>query len=131
MPNQEITKNAHTTVRNIDERCGDRSMVTFDSDSQSIICDNSANVYICNSKSNYIGEMLPVRAHKVATIGGRGHTPAGTGTVSWTLMDDKGKSHTYLVENVLYFPQSPINILSVTEFAKQLYDEEGTGIDTK
>ena len=31
----------------------------------------------------------------------------------------------------MFFPQSPINILSVTEFAKQLEDEEGTGIDTK
>ena len=42
-----------------------------------------------------------------------------------------GTKHKYLVENVLYFPQSPINILSVIEFAKQLQDIEGTGIDTK
>ena len=39
--------------------------------------------------------------------------------------------HEFLIENVLYFPQSPINILSVTEFAKQLQDTEGTGVDTK
>ena len=29
--------------------------------------------------------------------------------------------------NVLYFPKSPINFLSVTKFANQLDDDEGTG----
>ena len=45
--------------------------------------------------------------------------------------NDEGNDHEYLIKNVLYFPQSPINILSITDFAKQLDDEEGTGIDTK
>ena len=35
------------------------------------------------------------------------------------------------MQNVLYFLQSAINISSVTEFARQLNDEEGTGVDTK
>ena len=78
-----------------------------------------------------MGELSPVSMHKVATIGGRGHTPSGIGTVQWTWSDNKGKQHTHLVRNVLYFPQPPINILSVTEFARQLNDEEGTGVDTK
>ena len=43
----------------------------------------------------------------------------------------KEKRHGYLVENILYFPESPINILSVIESAKQLNDTEGMRIDTK
>ena len=88
-------------------------------------------MHICNRRGDFEGELTPVRGHKVATIGGKGHAPSGTGTVRWRWKDDKGNPHEYLVRNVLFFPQSPINILSVTEFAKQLDDEEGTGIDTK
>ena len=64
-------------------------------------------------------------------IGGRGHAPSGIGAVKWSWKDDEGNSHKILVENTLHFLQSPINILSVTEFPKQLGDPEGTGIDTK
>ena len=56
--------------------------------------------------------------------------PEGIGTVRWSWIDDHGRKHEYLVEIVLFFPQSPINILSITESAKQLQDKEGTGIDT-
>jgi len=79
----------------------------------------------------FVGDLSPVSNHKVATIGGKGYQPSGIGSVRWSWRDDKGSLHEYLVENVLYFSQSPINILSVTTFAKQLNDTEGTGIDTK
>ncbi len=35
------------------------------------------------------------------------------------------------IEDVLYFPSSPVNILSITALATQLQDDDGTGIDTK
>ena len=35
-----------------------------------------------------------------------------------------------ILENVLYFPQSPVNVLSVTAFATQLNDDTGTWIKT-
>ncbi len=38
--------------------------------------------------------------------------------------------HAHLIQNVLYFPNSPINILSVTKFANQLNNDNGTGITT-
>ena len=79
----------------------------------------------------FVGDLKQVTKHKVATIGGKGHAPSGLGTVKWRWVDDNGKSHEYLIHDVLYFPQSPINILSVTSFARQLKDNEGTGIDTK
>ena len=67
----------------------------------------------------------------VATIGRKFNKPAETGTVKWNWKNDKGVIHAESLDKVLYFPQSPINIMSVTEFSKQFNDEEGTGIDTK
>ena len=95
------------------------------------MCDNSANVNIFNDKSHYVGELSPVSMDKVATIGRKGHTPSSIGTVQLTWSDDKSKQYIHLVQNVLYFLRLPINILNVTEFARQLNDEEGTGVDTK
>ena len=46
-------------------------------------------------------------------------------------MDLEGRRRNTSQAKTLYFPQSPINIMSVTELAKQLGDEEGTGIDAK
>ena len=103
----------------------------FDTDSTTIICDNSANVHICNDKSMFVGDILPDKSSQVATIGGKQNRPRGVGTVCWKWKDDGGKYHAFDIKNVLYFPDSPVNILSVTKFAAQLDDNEGTGINTK
>ena len=65
----------------------------------------------------FFGEILKFSNKQVATIVGKGNQPSGIGTVKWMWRDDSGKSHEYLVEDVLFFPQSPINTLSVTGFA--------------
>ena len=120
-----------STVLNIDQRTNERSTFSFDLDSSSVVVDNSANVHDFNKREPFVGKLILVRGHKVATIGWRGHAPSGVGTVKWSWKDDDGTTHEYLIPNVLYFPQFPVNILSVTEFAKQLDNEQGTGIDTK
>ena len=70
----------------------------------------------------FVGEIRPLQHMKVATIGGKGHKASGTGTVKWSWYDDDGILHEQFIQDVLYFPASPINILSVTEFAKQLWE---------
>ena len=67
----------------------------------------------------------------VATIGGKLNQPSRIGMVKWTCKDDGGALHTEQLDNTLYFPKSPINIMSDTKLAKQFNDEEGTGMDTK
>ena len=96
-----------------------------------MVCDNSANVHICNKRNMFVGEIRKCTNQGVATIGGKGHQPSGIGTVRWIWRDKYGKSHEYLVEDSLFPPQYSINIISVTCFARQLNDLTGTGIDTK
>ena len=79
----------------------------------------------------FVGEIRKCTNQGVATIGGKGHQTSGIGTVRWIWRDDSGKSHEYLVKDALFSPQSPINIISVICFARQLNDLTGTGIDTK
>jgi hypothetical protein len=56
-----------------------------------------------------------VEKQHVVTIGGKHNLPSGIGTVKWTWLDDQGNPHTHLLPNVLYFPTSPVNILSIEE----------------
>ena len=67
--------------------------------------------------------------HYVATIGGAKNSAAGMCTTQWSWKDDDAKHHTIDVENVLYFPQSPVNILSITSLADQFNDDDGTGVN--
>ena len=124
------TLHVHSTVLNLDDKI-QAETVSFDTDSTHIVCDNSANVHICNDKSMFIGNMRTTDQHYVATIAGQKSAAAAMGTVRWKWKDDDGKVHSYDIHDVLYFPTSPVNILSITGFADQLKDDEGTGIDTK
>ena len=124
------TYHVYSTVLNLDKRLQDQS-IKFDTDSYKIICDNSANVHICNDKNMFISPPRRTDQHYVATIVGAKNSAAGMGTARWRCKDDGGKQHTVDVENVLYFLQSPVNILSITSLAYQFNDDDGTGINTK
>ncbi len=118
------------TVLNIDDITAQHSTINFDSDASLVICDNSANVHVCNDKNMFVSEIRPLQSHVVATIGGLENQAAGIGDIQWGWKDHSGQNHTYCIRNVLYFPKSPINMLSVTEFANQLNDNKGTRITT-
>ncbi len=79
----------------------------------------------------FVGTIKPCLNHCVATIGGKGHSASGIGTVYWTWNDDNGMKHNYLVKDVLYFPQLPVNILIITTLVEQFGDSGGTSINTK
>ena len=96
-----------------------------------MVCENSTNIHIYNWCNMFVGEIRKVSNKKVANIRGKGHHPSGIDTVKWIWHDDSGKLHEYLVEYVLLFPQYPINIQSITCFARQLNDFLGTGINTQ
>ena len=130
-PFVKLFSSALTTVLNVDERVRTRDLLPYDTDSTTMVCDNSANVHICNKRNMFVGEIRKCTNQGVATIGGKGHQPSGIETVRWILRDKSGRSHEYLVKDALFFPQSPIKIFSVTCFARQLNDLMGNGIDKK
>ena len=73
----------NTSVLNIDKRLQDHS-TTFGTDSSNIICDNSANVHICSSKSMFIGP----NQQYIETMGVSKNSASCMGTVRWRWKDD-------------------------------------------
>ena len=108
--------------------------MSFNSDSQSCICDNSANTHIWNCVKDFIPAILvqlsASAASSVVTIGGSDFHPTSIGDLKLTWTDDDGVPYTTILKDVLYFPDSPVNVLSVTAFAAQLDDDHGTWIKT-
>ena len=76
----------HATVLNIDNRANRSSSHRFDSDSVTVISENSANVHVSNTKSCSVGEIKFDKSLKVATIGGRQNP-----VLAWVLFVESGK----------------------------------------
>ena len=114
---------ALTSAYNVDDKVKQSNDTSrFDTDASFVVCDNSANTHICNNRDMFV-TFNATTSGLVATIGEKLNHPAGIGTVKWTWKDDGGEVHTKKLENKLYFSKSPINIMSVTELAKQFNDE--------
>ena len=66
----------------------------------------------------------------VATIGGKDHHPTGIGDVAVSWKCDGGGVYRHILKKVLYFPESPVNIVSCTALAREFDDVSGTYIQT-
>ncbi len=109
------------------------TMSSFDTDSSFWVCDNSATGHICNVKALFHGKLVPSIYIVGAATGSL--EPSLMGTVLLKVTDDNGKKHTFMLTQVTYMPNSPVNILSTQVLSKQFtdkdggFDKHGTGIN--
>jgi hypothetical protein len=107
------------------------NMINFSHDEvTTIVVDNSATGHVINDSKYFIEDIEPAPHTHVATIGKHTHKPVGKAAAQITFKDDDGITHTIILKNAYYFPDSPVNVLSVTAFADQLDDDDGTWIQT-
>ncbi len=98
-------------------------VIPFDTDSSFWVSDNLASRHICNNKSLFSGELVPL----IYIFG------AATGTTEPTLMrmvilfttDDNGEKHSFTLTHVNYMPKAPVNLLSTRVLSEQYVDENG------
>jgi len=96
------------------------SFTSFGYDSRTAVLDNSATAHIFNDRDMFISyTSLDPSQTSVATIGEHTTSAAGIGTVRVSWYDDDHTLHTYELPNVLHFPKSTVNLISVTAFGKQ------------
>ena len=79
----------------------------------------------------FTDKIEPTIYNGVATTGGKYLIQKGIVTVIWSWTDYEGKLHTRRFNNVLYFPDSPVNILSATALPEFIKDDEVTWLLTK
>ena len=117
-----------------EEDTGGTSVATFDSASSFWVCDNSATGHICKSKSMFHGPLVP-SVWTVSTATGYSEELL-MGTVVLTLRCDEGIEHTFLLKDVVFMENSPVNILSTRRLSELFpdadgnIDKQGTGVSS-
>ena len=71
----------------------------------------------------FTDNIKPIISNGVATIDEKDLITKVINTVSWYWTDYEGKLHTKKLNNVLYFTDSPVNILSATALAESTKDD--------
>ena len=109
------------------------TFTSFGFDYRTAVLDNSATAHIFNDRSMFISYTpLDPSQSSVATIGEHTTSAAGIGTVRVSWYDDDHKLHTYELPNVLHFPKSSVNLISVTAFGKafdtQFLQSDGSAV---
>ena len=74
--------------------------------------DKSANAHICSDEYMFTDNIYPIIYNVVATIVRKDIIQKEVNTGIWSCTDDEVKLHTNKLNNILYFLDSPVNILS-------------------
>ena len=96
------------------------------------VLDNSANSHIWNKQSDFVPGSIRAlnEMSSVATIGGNNFYPTGIGDLYVKIEDDENKISAIILKNVLYFPNSPVNIISAVCLADYFDDDYGISVLT-
>jgi hypothetical protein len=100
------------------------TQIHFDIDSVFFVCDNLTTGHICNDIRKFIPGTLHQTNKSLTTANGTGPC-LQEGTVRLSLNDDSGMRHFFILENCLYNPSSPVNLLSTRRLAEKFIDENG------
>ena len=103
----ETSFSTSDSVKNISS-----ARTSFSHDTHTFVVDNCANVHIVNDKELF-HSFKDAEVHTMATIGGRDLKPDKVGIAMLRIKDDKKDDITLQLDNVFYFPDSQVNIISI------------------
>ena len=92
-----------------------RSSMNVTPVNRSGVMDNSANVHVVKDETLFVGPILPCPVNAdVGTVVGS-NPPKGIGLARIQWEDNQGLHHEADLVDALYFPDSPVNVVSVTK----------------
>jgi hypothetical protein len=87
------------------------SLSSFDTDSSFWVCDNAATGHICKDKLLFTGDLIP-SIYEIGMSAGKSILTL-MGTVTLRVTDGNGVKHSFVLDNVNYLPNLPVNLLSL------------------
>ncbi|KAI2496817.1 hypothetical protein MHU86_17696 [Fragilaria crotonensis] len=94
----------------------------FDSDSVIIHVDNCASRCISNSLADFVKPPQKVIG-RIKGMGGDKVAVTGIGMIRWTIDDDMGTAHSFVIPGSLYIPDSPARLFSPQHWAQERKDD--------
>jgi hypothetical protein len=104
------------------------TQIRFDADSSFFVCDNSTTGHICNDIRKFVPGSIRQTNKSLTTENGTGSC-LQEGTVKIWLIDDVGTQHIFILDNCLYHPESPVNLLSTRRLAEKFLNADGNPDD--
>jgi hypothetical protein len=103
---------------------GNHKRMHFDSDSFEIMVDNCCSRSITHCLTDFIDKPTQTNA-KIKGYNGISNKQLLTGTVKWTVHDDSGRVHDFIIPNTLYSSETDTRLFSPQHWAQTR--EEGRG----
>ena len=88
------------------------SVIFFDSDGLTFVVENAANCHVCKDKSLFFGNVHDSH-FSLDTANGINGPRLQIGSIKISWLDNDGRSYVYQLDDVIYNPKSPFNILFV------------------
>ncbi len=98
--------------------------VHSNTDSVFFVWDNSTTGHICNDIQKLVQGTIWQTNKSLTTANGTGSC-LQEGTVKIRLINDTGTQHIFILDNCLYHPDSPVNLLSMRWLAEKFLDANG------
>jgi hypothetical protein len=100
------------------------TQIDFDTDLVFFVCDNSTTGHISNNIQKFIPGSLCQTNKSLTTANGTGPC-LQEGMVWLHLNDDDGVKHIFILDNCLYHPDSPVNLVSTRQLADEFINAHG------
>ena len=103
----------------------------FEVGSIAVVVDNCATMTALNNKSLFPGNLMPISKHSIIAVSGSDYKPTHIGTAQISVCNDDGMIVDITLPNALYFPTSPVNIISIgqlSQYYSQGSCDEGTHV---
>jgi transposase InsO family protein len=117
-------KEGQQTIITYKTTSGTYKRMHFDSDSFEIMVDNCCSKSITHCLSDFIDKPTQGNA-KIKGYNGTSNKQLLTGTVKWTVQDDSGRVHDFIIPNTLYSSETGTRLFSPQHWAQTR--EEGRG----
>ena len=104
----------------------DVSGTSLDTDSYQVAIDTCTSESICSERELFVGKIHSCRRLYIQGVGGKVKV-TGVGSIKFRITDDDDVTHDLLIHNVLYVPESPVNLISPQRWSETSTNPEGTG----
>jgi hypothetical protein len=101
-------------------------IMNADTDSYTAAIDTCTSESICKHKELFVGDIKECKNVYVQGVGGK-IKASGYGSVKMRILDDEGKLFDLVIHNVIYLPDSPINLISPQRWSEGTKHPTGTG----
>ena len=100
------------------------TQIHFDTDVVFFVCDNLTTGHICNDIQKFVPGTLHQTNKSLTTANGTGPC-LQEGTLRLHLNNNDGVQHVFILDNCLYHPNLPVNLLSTRQLDEKFINEHG------